>query len=147
MAPRRSRPAARVEEPGTVWWFIVKSGPSGPDCLLATLLRVCPRARSLHKCMSFKQPQFEWRLSRPKLLVRSCSVVVAQSLPAGFDSVRARVHSLYCLRARAPISCVVVAHSVPGRLHRFDCSLELACQVCWFSAFHASLKLCAPYIM
>ena len=29
--------------------------------------------------------------SRPKLLVRSCPVVVAHSLPAGFDSVRAGV--------------------------------------------------------
>ena len=64
--------------------------------------------------------------SRPKLLVRSCPVVVAHSLPAGFDSVRARVHSLHCLRARAPISWVVVAHSVPGGLNLFDCSLELA---------------------
>ena len=78
--------------------------------------------------MSFKQ-QFEWRLhvtSRPKLLVRSGSVVVAHSLPAVFDPVRAGepIHSLHCLRARAPIIDqlpVVVAHSssVPGRLNRF----------------------------
>ena len=66
--------------------------------------------------------------SRPKLLVRSGPVVVAHSraLPAGFDSVRAgeSIHSLHCLRARAPIIDplpVVVAHcsSVPGRLKRF----------------------------
>ena len=82
--------------------------------------------------MSFKQ-YFEWRLhvmSSPKLLVRSCSVVVAHSLPAGFDSVRAWVHSLHCLLALALISLVVVAHSVPGGLNLFDCSLELASQVC-----------------
>ena len=69
------------------------------------------------------------------------------SLPAGFNSVRARVHSLHCLRARAPNSWAVVAYSVSGRLNRLDCSLELVCQVCWISAFHASLKLCAPCIM
>ena len=67
--------------------------------------------------------------SRPKLLVRSGPVVVAHALPAqlhGFDSVRAGepIHSLHCLRARAPIIDqlpVVVAHSssVPGRLNRF----------------------------
>ena len=56
--------------------------------------------------------------------VRSCPVVFSHSLPAGFDSVRAGVHSLHCLRARAPIIDqlpVVVAHSssVPGRLNRF----------------------------
>ena len=43
-------------------------------------------------------------------------VVVAHSLPAGFDSVRAGepIHSLHCLRARAPIIDqlpVVAAHS------------------------------------
>ena len=77
------------------------------------------------------------RVARPKLLVRSYLVGVAHSLPAGFDSVRARVHSLRCLRARAPISWVVVAHSVPGRLNRFCCSLELVRQVCWALSMQA----------
>ena len=130
--------------------IFAESGPSAPvGSLQHYCMSVCLSVCSLHKCMSFKQ-QFEWRLhvtSHPKLLVRSGPVVVAHSLPAGFDSVRVGVHSLYCLRACAPIIDqlpVVVAHSVPGRLNE---SLELACQVCWFSAFHASLKLCAPYIL
>ena len=85
------------------------------------------------------------KASRPVLSGRG------RPLPAScFVSVRAGVH---CLHARAPIIDqlpVVVAHSssVPGRFESF-CSLELACQVymCWFSAFHASMKLCAPYIL
>ena len=58
--------------------------------------------------------------SRPKLLVRSCPVVVAHSLPAvSIQSVRESIHSIQSLRARAPIIDqlpVVVAHSssVPG---------------------------------
>ena len=63
--------------------------------------------------------------SRPKLLVRSCAVVVAHPLPAGFDCPCA---SPLFMRF-VPISWVVVAHSVPGRLNRFDCSLELPSQV------------------
>ena len=90
------------------------------------------------------------KASRPVLSGRG------RPLPARWiDSVHAGVHSLHSLRARAPIIDqlqlpVVVAHSVPGRLNRFGyCSLELACQMCWFSAFHASLnlKLCALYIL
>ena len=64
--------------------------------------------------------------SRPKLLVRSCPVIVAHSLPAGFDSVRAGVlFTPFFTRSRSDhrsaASTVVVAHSssVPGRLNRF----------------------------
>ena len=90
-----------------------------------------------------------WR-PRPKLLVRSCPVVVAHSLPARFDSGRAGDHALHCLRARAPIIDqlpVVVAHSsssVPGRLNRFVLS-STRVKCVGLSAFHASLKLCASY--
>ena len=87
--------------------LVAESGPSGPVGSLqhycASVCHVC----SLHKCMSFKQ-QFEWRLhvtSRPKLLVRSCPVVVAHSLPACFDSVRARVRSAWLW---SPTLCRVV---------------------------------------
>ena len=68
-----------------------------------------------------------------------CQLVSSQSVRAGEP-----IHSHHCLRARAPIIDqlpVVVAH-----LALCSCagSLELACQVCWFSAFHAA---CAPYIL
>ena len=65
------------------------------------------------------------KASRPVLSGRG------RPLPASLFrfTVRARVlfvvHSLHCLLARAPISLVVVAHSVPGGLNLFDCSLEL----------------------
>ena len=90
----------------------------GPIGSLQHCASVCVSVCSLHKCMSFKQ-HFEWRLhvtSRPKLLVKSCPVVVAHSLPAGFDC--------------APISWFVASHSVPGCLNRYHCSLELATQMC-----------------
>ena len=90
--------------------------------------------------MSFNQ-QFDWRLhvtSRPKLLVRSCAVVVAHSLPAGFDCpcasplfMRLRSDQLGCGRplcagsfesfrlfARAPES------SAGFIISRFSCKLE-----------------------
>ena len=97
-------------------------------------------------------------MSRPKLLVRSCPVVVAHSLPAcqlvSIQSVWESYNSLHCYRACAPIIDqlpVVVAHSssVPGRLNRFvHSSSRVKCLMhSWFSAFHASLKLCAPYIL
>ena len=121
---------------------IAESGPSGPVGSLqhycaSVRVCVCVSVCSLHKFMSFKQ-QFEWRLhvtSRPKLLARSCPVVVDHSLPTSwfrFSPCASPFTPL--LSARASISWVVVAHSVPGRLNRFDCSLELACQVCWFLA-------------
>ena len=92
--------------------LVAESGPSGPVGSLqhyCACVRVC--VCSLHKCMNFKQ-QFEWRLqvtSRPKLLVRSGPVVVAHSLPCQLVSIVSAVGE------RAPISWVVVAHSVPGR--------------------------------
>ena len=79
------------------------------------------------------------KASRPVLSGRG------RPLPASLFrfTVRARVlvHSLHCLLARAPISLVVVAHSVPGGLNLFDCSLEL-------QAGESSVsQACARYIM
>ena len=96
--------------------------------------------------MSFKQ-QFEWRLhvtSRPKLLVRSGPVVVAHSLPAGFDRQcggRARSDQLGCGRP-------LCARPAPGPLFLFRL---LFAQVVrqrssvLLGAFHARWR--APYIM
>ena len=71
--------------------------------------------------------------------------MVAHSLTACFDSVRARVHSLHCLRARAPLSLFVVAHSVPGGLNLSIVRSSGESSVSGFALF-TSLKLYARYI-
>ena len=66
------------------------------------------------------------KASRPVLSSRG------RPLPAsGFHGFRLWVRESIHWRARAPISWVVVAHSVPGRLNCFYCSLELVRKVCW----------------
>ena len=108
-------------------------GQSAP-CNIIVCPSVCVCVCSLHKCMSFKQ-QFEWRLhvtSRPKLLVRPIRLwsptpcqLVSIVLVRGMVVCESIVYAL----ALRSASWVAVAHSVPGRLNRFDCSLELASQV------------------
>ena len=74
--------------------------------------------------------------SRPKLLVRSGPVVVAHSLPAGFDGhsqCSGRVHSLTRSRSNQ-LGCgrPLCARPAPGPLFA-----QLARQVCWALSMHA----------
>ena len=75
-------------------------------------------------------------MSRLKLLVRSCPVVVAHSLPATASWFRfspcASPFTPLFTRSRFDQlgTWVVVALSVSGGLNLFDCLLELASQVC-----------------
>ena len=116
-------------------WAQVR-GQSAPCNIIARL-----SVRSI-KCMSFKE-QFEWRLhvtSRPKLLVRSCPVMVAHSLPAGFDSVRkftrSRSDQLGCVR---PLCA--------GWFESFRLFARAGESSVSGLALFTSLKLCAPYII
>ena len=101
-----------------------RQGQSAP-CNIIAHLCVCLSVRSINAWVANRSLNggSTWRP------VQSFSSGPGRPLPASLFrfTVRARelVHSLHCLLARAPISLVVVALSVPGGLNLFDCSLEL----------------------